>query len=679
MAAIRWDNIDAPNFATSGALLDSADRSMGSLFSTLGGMVKTTNDLEQTNWNTQRTNATNDAFAKIMGISDAKQFEEAQRNGLYQQLIGDGSVPIDKKAVMAGIDSRLPLLKNREVAGINYDNAMTDQAQQGLRQQAGMALLNGDMAGFKTAVGGLRDPSSFVTAGMNQQHYADQQAQAKAAFDLKKSLIDAQIGLANAKAGDPDNFAQSGTGGVGKGGSGGKAGNKPEMSEEELAKHNMDKLEAERIKGLMKPYTLEASAKYIKDTVKDQHIAEGALSGLSDLPPKGYLMPDGTYRQPTQEIIQAAVGKVNSSPGIATRLWRGGIEMLPFTSSNRNTVFVGEEVEKLMSNPDIQERLMRGDSLAETLATDMVGTQEAAKKAGVRPNRPLTQGGDTSPGAAQPDNVAAFMNNSRVREFVTGGSRDVASVDPRTAPAANQVPVVPVQARPVGLTYNQLMGGTDPKKEMSANPPTSTPLISKEDKPSASVGLSLGSSGSITSTHPDTIKIPEVDWAKPQVIQQAAPGAIPKGGGERAVVTYVEDGDTAKLLRGNGSQVNCRIDKIDAPETSKSNGKPGQPFGDQAKKTLQGMIDNKEVTLRITRPEDKWGRVGCQIEVEGSNVDLAMVQAGAAWLYRRYANDSNLVKAEQEARTAKRGLWSEPSPVNPENFRRSLEKAREGR
>lgn len=665
MAAIRWDNIDAPNFATSGALLDSADRSMGSLFSTLGGMVKTTNDLEQTNWNTQRTNATNDAFAKIMGISDAKQFEEAQRNGLYQQLIGDGSVPIDKKAVLAGIDSRLPLLKNREVAGINHDNAMTDQAQQGLRQQAGMALLNGDMAGFKTAVGGLRDPSSFVTAGMNQQHYADQQAQAKATFDLKKSLIDAQIGLTNAKAGDPDNFTTNGGGG---GGGKGKVGadGKPVLSEED-AQAELARKDAIARNPYYASFDRDKSIEFAQKKVQDKRMNTFLSAGLSQLDPQGLEIEKGLRVEYPQWLVEQGMAEMADSPP-----WGPLI--------TRSPGLLREKISEIAQRPGVKEKIVDAYKLREEETNSQFKQQELARKAKMNLlGNASASAAPASAASVQPDNVAVFMNNSRVRDFVTGGSRDAAPVDPRTAPAANQVPVVPVQARPVGLTYNQLMGGTDPKKEMSANTPTSTPLISKEDKPSASVGLSLGSSGSITSTHPDAIKIPEVDWAKPQVIQQAAPGAIPKGGGERAVVTYVEDGDTAKLLRGNGSQVNCRIDKIDAPETSKSNGKPGQPFGDQAKKTLQGMIDDKEVTLRITRPEDKWGRVGCQIEVEGSNVDLAMVQAGAAWLYRRYANDSNLVKAEQEARTAKRGLWSEPSPVNPENFRRSLEKAREGR
>lgn len=210
---------------------------------------------------------------------------------------------------------------------------------------------------------------------------------------------------------------------------------------------------------------------------------------------------------------------------------------------------------------------------------------------------------------------------------------------------------------------------------MTADLPTSTPLLSKEDKPSASVGMSLSSSGALTSIHPSAVKIPEVDWSKPQVVHQAAPGAIPKGGGERAVVTYVGDGDGAKLLRGDGSTLDCRIDRIDAPETAKAKyGKKGQPYGDEARKTLQELIENKEVTVRVTQPAPgkNHDRALCQIEVEGKDVSTEMIQAGAAWLYRRYSNDPALGKLESEARAARRGLWNSLNPEYPENFKRRM-------
>lgn len=141
------------------------------------------------------------------------------------------------------------------------------------------------------------------------------------------------------------------------------------------------------------------------------------------------------------------------------------------------------------------------------------------------------------------------------------------------------------------------------------------------------------------------------------------------------MVTYVGDGDGATLKRKDGSELVCRIDTIDAPETAKPRyGKPGQPFGEEAKRTLQGMIERKEVTVRVTKPaeEGKYGRSYCKIEVEGVGVDQKMIEAGAAWLYRRYSDDPKLGAAEDKARKQKKGLWAQPNPEEPEAFRRRI-------
>jgi hypothetical protein len=49
----------------------------------------------------------------------------------------------------------------------------------------------------------------------------------------------------------------------------------------------------------------------------------------------------------------------------------------------------------------------------------------------------------------------------------------------------------------------------------------------------------------------------------------------------------------------------------------------------------------------------------------------ALLQAGLAWWYRKYApKDKKLAALEAEAQKAKRGLWVEPNPVAPWDWRR---------
>lgn len=170
---------------------------------------------------------------------------------------------------------------------------------------------------------------------------------------------------------------------------------------------------------------------------------------------------------------------------------------------------------------------------------------------------------------------------------------------------------------------------------------------------------------------------PNTQWTKPApVVQATTPG------GQKAVVTYVDDGDSARLRTKDGSNINCRIDSIDAPEVAKPKlNKPGQPFGEEAKKTLQGMIDRKEVTVIVTKPadsssppskENNYGRSLCKIEVQGQGVDAKMLSAGAAWLYRKYGEspDPKLQAIESKARVNQVGLWADPTAEDPKSFRR---------
>jgi endonuclease YncB( thermonuclease family) len=197
-----------------------------------------------------------------------------------------------------------------------------------------------------------------------------------------------------------------------------------------------------------------------------------------------------------------------------------------------------------------------------------------------------------------------------------------------------------------------------------------------DGKPAQATHFSLSPNSSSKATPIAPIVVPEnVNWGKTTTAVKAE-----KPGGEKAVVTYVQDGDTATLKRKNGADINCRIDAIDAPEMPNARrGRPGQPYGEESKRTLQGMIDRKEVTLTVTQEaapgpktkDNNWGRSLCKIEVEGVGVDRAMIEANAAWIYRKYgkAVDPSLEPAAAKAQAGKKGMWADPNPEEPWKYR----------
>jgi hypothetical protein len=64
---------------------------------------------------------------------------------------------------------------------------------------------------------------------------------------------------------------------------------------------------------------------------------------------------------------------------------------------------------------------------------------------------------------------------------------------------------------------------------------------------------------------------------------------------------------------------------------------------------------------------------------DGKLLNHELVGQGMAWWYRKYAPaDRELERLEQEARAAKRGLWSQPGAVPPWEWRKGGQMAGNG-
>lgn len=130
-------------------------------------------------------------------------------------------------------------------------------------------------------------------------------------------------------------------------------------------------------------------------------------------------------------------------------------------------------------------------------------------------------------------------------------------------------------------------------------------------------------------------------------------------------ITRIVDGDTAELLYNGEFPLMIRFEHIDAPEKRGS-----QPYGNKAKTVLSDLIFGQEVTLMTEAEFDMGGRIiGVLINEEGINVNKEMVRLGYAWHFKKYSDDMSYDKLEKEARNNRRGLWQEPNPVAPWDFR----------
>jgi micrococcal nuclease len=137
----------------------------------------------------------------------------------------------------------------------------------------------------------------------------------------------------------------------------------------------------------------------------------------------------------------------------------------------------------------------------------------------------------------------------------------------------------------------------------------------------------------------------------------------PTAGDYVARVVGVADGDTITVLTADKTQGRIRLNGIDAPET-------GQDFGSRAKEAASELAFGKIVTIQPLGA-DRYGRdVANVILPDGKMLNREMVRQGMAWWYRKYApNDAELAKLEAEAKTTNSGLWSQPNPIPPWDWR----------
>lgn len=120
--------------------------------------------------------------------------------------------------------------------------------------------------------------------------------------------------------------------------------------------------------------------------------------------------------------------------------------------------------------------------------------------------------------------------------------------------------------------------------------------------------------------------------------------------------------------------IKARLAGIDVPETTKSKRDPGQPFSQQAKKYLAGLILNKVVDIK-GYSLDPFDCVFGVIYLNGKNINLEMVRAGLAEVYWGKPVQGLDLKpfwqAEKEAREAKRGMWIQGEKyIGPRDWRR---------
>ena len=133
-------------------------------------------------------------------------------------------------------------------------------------------------------------------------------------------------------------------------------------------------------------------------------------------------------------------------------------------------------------------------------------------------------------------------------------------------------------------------------------------------------------------------------------------------------VIRIEDGDTFDLLVVK-STYRIRLSDVDCPERK-------QDYYEKCKEALADLCFSNMVTV-INNGKDRYGRIiGKVYTAKGLCVNQELVRNGYAWNFIKYSTDPELARMEETATGLKLGLWSQPNPIAPWEYRKLKQKMR---
>ena len=142
--------------------------------------------------------------------------------------------------------------------------------------------------------------------------------------------------------------------------------------------------------------------------------------------------------------------------------------------------------------------------------------------------------------------------------------------------------------------------------------------------------------------------------------------------GQKFRVLKVYDGDTIKVT-GLDLTFKIRLVGIDSPETGYGT-REDQPFSQKAKQYLEKLLGNQKIAIK-SYGTGGYNRQLAEVFVNGKNVNLEMIKAGLAEVYKgsrpKNLDSEAYLREESRAKRARKGVWSQGnSYISPRQWRK---------
>lgn len=241
----------------------------------------------------------------------------------------------------------------------------------------------------------------------------------------------------------------------------------------------------------------------------------------------------------------------------------------------------------------------------------------------------------------------------------------MAITPPGSPPVVAPVPMPPAQAmppaQPIAPPPTQWVPA--PTSPAAAAPPAATGQAFAAAAPAAMAGVA----GAAAAASSPAAPVP-VQPVSSTPLQPVQPPGSQAANSHLWRVVGVHDGDTVTCLDENNQQQKIRLAEMDAPEI-------GQDFGQVARDALADQVFGKTVEVR-DEGKDRYGRWIGHLYVNGVDVNRQMIATGNAWHYAAYSKDQSLAELQDQAKAQRLGLWSQPNPTPPWEFRANKKAAK---
>ena len=131
---------------------------------------------------------------------------------------------------------------------------------------------------------------------------------------------------------------------------------------------------------------------------------------------------------------------------------------------------------------------------------------------------------------------------------------------------------------------------------------------------------------------------------------------------ENLKISKVVDGDTV-YAEHNGTLYKIRLTEIDAPERD-------QLMGSESTAYLSNLLADGLIDAEL-EGKDAYGRDLGRIYDNGKDINRLMVSSGMAWVYDDYVTDKSFYDDQQIAQNKALGVWSNPNPQSPWDWRKN--------